>query len=103
MLPLDKWQLIIDLVKVLQSFANTTKMLGGSEYATMSYMFLAISSLKKLLNITCDAQFNPDLDNSDTVFDNNQEFQEEIDLIDESEMLDIESETKINQTKINTH
>ncbi|CAG8736946.1 20971_t:CDS:1 [Racocetra persica] len=64
-------------------------------------MFPAISSLKKLLNITYNAQININLDDSNTVFDDDQEFQEEIDLIDEPEVLNTEFETKINQTKIN--
>ncbi|CAG8797025.1 11810_t:CDS:1, partial [Racocetra persica] len=34
-------------------------------------------------------------------FDDDQEFQEEIDLIDEPEILDVESEAKLNQIKIN--
>ncbi|CAG8616145.1 8992_t:CDS:2, partial [Racocetra persica] len=37
----NEWQLIDNLVKILQPFANTTKMLGGSKYTTMSYMFPA--------------------------------------------------------------
>ncbi|CAG8628444.1 22651_t:CDS:2 [Racocetra persica] len=35
------------------------------------------------------------------IFDNDQEFQEEIDLINEPKVLDVESETKINKIKIN--
>ncbi|CAG8739101.1 124_t:CDS:2, partial [Cetraspora pellucida] len=56
MLTSEEWQLIKNLVKILQPFTNATKML---------------------------------------------EFQEEIDLIDESEVLNTEFKTKINQTKIN--
>ncbi|CAG8729230.1 24866_t:CDS:2 [Cetraspora pellucida] len=69
-------QLMKDLVKILQPFANAMKMLGGSKYTTMSYMFPAISSFKKLLNIIYDAQININLDNSNTVFNDDQEFQE---------------------------
>ncbi|CAG8692524.1 15078_t:CDS:2 [Cetraspora pellucida] len=41
------------------------------------------------------------LDNSDTVFNEDQELKEEIKLMDESEILDIRLEIKINQKKIN--
>ncbi|CAG8832815.1 14976_t:CDS:1, partial [Racocetra persica] len=34
-------------------------------------------------------------------FDDDQEFQEEIDLIDEPEIFDVESEAKLNRIKIN--
>ncbi|CAG8522756.1 30982_t:CDS:2 [Gigaspora margarita] len=64
MLTPDEWQLMKDLVKILQSFADVTTMLEGSKYTTMSHMFPAISSLKKLFNITYNAQININLDDS---------------------------------------
>ncbi|CAG8494321.1 1220_t:CDS:10 [Dentiscutata erythropus] len=80
------WQLMKDLIKILQPFADATKLLGGSKYTTMSYMYPAISSLKKLLKITYNTQIDINLDDTNTVFDDDQEFQEEIDLIDEPEL-----------------
>ncbi|CAG8789788.1 3578_t:CDS:2, partial [Cetraspora pellucida] len=71
LLPIKTLVLMDDLVKILHPFANTTKMLGGSKYTTMSFMFTAISSLKKLLNIDNNIQITVDLDNSNTVFDDN--------------------------------
>ncbi|CAG8789289.1 6716_t:CDS:1 [Cetraspora pellucida] len=101
MLTPNEWQLMDDLVKILQPFANATKMLGGSKYATMSFMFTAISSLKKLLNIDNNIRITVDLDDSNTVFDDNLDLQEDIGFIDKPEILDIEIEKKISQVKIN--
>ncbi|CAG8625087.1 1527_t:CDS:1, partial [Dentiscutata erythropus] len=75
MLTPNEWQLMDDLVKILQPFANATKMLGGSKYATMSYMFPAISSLKKLLNVDTSTQITIDLDSSNTAFDDDLDLQ----------------------------
>ncbi|CAG8809719.1 2084_t:CDS:2, partial [Racocetra persica] len=75
-------------------FANATKILGGSKYSTMSFMFTAISSLKKLLDIDNNVQITVDLDDSNTVFDDDLDLQEDIEFIDEPEILDIEMEKK---------
>ncbi|CAG8814709.1 6900_t:CDS:2, partial [Dentiscutata erythropus] len=80
-----------DLIKVLQPFANATKMLGGSKYTTILYVFPTILSLKKLLNITYDTQVNINFDNSNTAFNDDQELKEKIDLIDKPEILDAEA------------
>ncbi|CAG8733783.1 21218_t:CDS:2 [Cetraspora pellucida] len=93
-------QLMDDLVKILQSFANATKMLGGSKYTTILFMFTAISLLKKLLNIDNNIQITVDLDDSNTVFNDNLDLQENIKFIDEPEILDIEIEKKISRVKI---
>ncbi|CAG8553799.1 19143_t:CDS:2 [Gigaspora margarita] len=78
-------------------------MLGKGEYAAMFYMFSDKFSLRKLLNIANNTQVPIDLDNSDTVFNKDQELKEEIEYVDESEILDNESEAKINQKKSITH
>ncbi|CAG8530823.1 8717_t:CDS:2 [Scutellospora calospora] len=67
----------------------------------MLYMFTAISSLKKLLDIDNKIQITEDFENSNTVFNDDLDLQEEIEFIDEPETLDVKIETKINQIKFN--
>ncbi|CAG8518941.1 5877_t:CDS:2, partial [Cetraspora pellucida] len=76
-----------------------SKLILDTSYLSFDEMF--INSLKIMLNITYDTQVNVNLDNANTAFDDDQEFQEEINLIDEPEILDVESEAKLNRIKIN--
>ncbi|CAG8740380.1 25006_t:CDS:2, partial [Racocetra persica] len=85
MLTPNKWQLIDDLVKILQP--------------------LTISSLKKLLNVNINNNMDlviVDFNDSNSAFSDNLDLEEEIEFADEPEILDVKTEKKINQIKINT-
>ncbi|CAB4412004.1 unnamed protein product [Rhizophagus irregularis] len=43
----DKWNAISELIPILEPFANATELLGGSQYATVSFMYSAINVITK--------------------------------------------------------
>jgi hypothetical protein len=47
MLTVDEWDLIQDLIPVLQPFAAATEILGGSSYCTHSIMNPILIDIKK--------------------------------------------------------
>ena len=50
MLTIDEWDLIQDLIPVLQPFAAATEILGGSSYCTHSIMNPILIDIKKKLH-----------------------------------------------------
>ncbi|CAG8798897.1 14779_t:CDS:1 [Gigaspora margarita] len=69
----DEWDLMKDLVEILGPFYETTEALGGSEYITISYMFLSILALmQNLTSLTSssDEELNDEIDfeTDDSVF-----------------------------------
>ncbi|CAG8724590.1 25422_t:CDS:2 [Dentiscutata erythropus] len=63
-------------------------------YDWMSTVVCTISSLKKLLDTNNNIQIIVDLDNLNTVFDDNLDLQKEIEFIDKPEILNIEMKKK---------
>ncbi|GES76468.1 zinc finger BED domain-containing protein 1-like [Rhizophagus clarus] len=43
----DEWNAISELVPILEPFANATELLGGSQYATVSFMYPAINVITR--------------------------------------------------------
>jgi hypothetical protein len=73
MLEEDEWEVIKDLIPVLQPFANATDYLGGSKYCTYSTMIpTLINIFNKLKPLTPNGEKNAaeiSLTNSENVFD----------------------------------
>ena len=66
----DEWIAIKQLIKVLEPFASGTELLEGSKYATISFMYDAITEIKKGVYSTYDIESEDiDLTNYTTVFD----------------------------------
>ncbi|CAG8530275.1 22161_t:CDS:2 [Cetraspora pellucida] len=64
-------------------------MLGRSKYVTMSYMFVAISSLKKLLNVDNNiVSVTVDFNNLNSAFSNNLDLKEKIEFANEPEIIE---------------
>jgi len=67
----DEWVAIKQLIIILKPFASATELLEGSKYATISFMYDAITEITNgLIN---SSEINPeeiDLTNPTTVFDN---------------------------------
>ena len=65
----DEWIAIRQLIKVLEPFASGTELLEGSKYATISFMYDAITEIKKGVYSTYDMEPEDiDLTNHTTVF-----------------------------------
>jgi hypothetical protein len=75
MLTLEEWDLIRDLIPVLQPFAAATEILGGSNYCTHSIMNPILIDIKKRLHpLTQEGtrvaeQININGNNNETAFD----------------------------------
>ena len=83
----DEWIIIKQLIKVLESFASETELLKGSKYATISFMYDAITEIKKGVYSTYNIESEDiDLTNHTTVFDD-----------------DVDIEDPDNDDKINDH
>ena len=66
----DEWVVIKQLIKILEPFASETELLKGSKYATISFMYDAITEITN--GIISFNEVNPeeiDLTNPTTVFD----------------------------------
>lgn len=74
----DEWDLMRDLVNILGHFFEVTEELGGSKYATISYMFPSILGLIEKLDISADyweeSNNVVDFETTDLVFDDNVRF-----------------------------
>jgi hypothetical protein len=60
---------IKQLIDVLELFASATKLLKGSKYATISFMYDVITAIKNGVQSTYDAEPDIDLTYPTTVFD----------------------------------
>ena len=66
----DEWAAIKQLIEVLEPFASGTELLEGSKYATISFMYDAITEIKKGVYSTQDIEPEDiDLNNFTTAFD----------------------------------
>ena len=66
----DEWAAIKQLIEVLEPFASGTELLEGSKYATISFMYDAITEIKKGVYSTQDMEPEDiDLNNFTTAFD----------------------------------
>ena len=66
----DEWDAVKQLIKVLEPFASGTQLLEGSKYATISFMYDAITEIKNGVYNTDDTQYECiDLTDHTTVFD----------------------------------
>jgi len=68
----DEWIVIKQLIKILELFASETELLEGSKYATISFMYDAITEITN--GIISFNEVNPeeiDLTNLTMVFDTN--------------------------------
>ena len=66
----DEWVVIKQLIKILEPFASGTELLEGSKYATISFIYDAITEITN--GIISFNEVNPkeiDLTNPTTVFD----------------------------------
>ncbi len=66
----DEWIVIKQLIKILEPFASGTELLEGSKYATISFMYDAITEITN--GVISSNEVNPeeiDLTNPTTVFD----------------------------------
>ncbi|RIB02306.1 hypothetical protein C2G38_2125544 [Gigaspora rosea] len=73
----NEWDMMRDIVNILEPFFEVTKVLGGSEYATFSYMIPSILELIEKLD--CSMEYSDESDyvnfeTTDLVFDDNVEF-----------------------------
>jgi hypothetical protein len=67
----DEWIAIKQHIKVLEPFASGTELLEGSKYATISFMYDAITEIKNGVYSSYDTEPEDiDLTNFTTVFDN---------------------------------
>ena len=70
MLNENEWNLMKDLVKILEKFEIVTKLLGGSNYITISLVYPMILSLKNHIKEMLDCyQDNENDENSDILID----------------------------------
>ena len=68
----EEWDAIKQLIKVLEPFASGTQLLEGSKYATISFMYDAITEIKNGVYNTYDMRNECiDLTDHTTVFDDN--------------------------------
>lgn len=66
----DEWIAIKQLIEVLEPFASGTELLEGSKYATISFMYNAITEIKEGVYSTHNTEPEDiDLTNLTTVFD----------------------------------
>ena len=95
MLTSDEWNLIHDLIPILQPFAAATEILGGSNYCTHSIMNPILIDIKKRLHpltqdgIGAAGRININNNNDETVFD------EDIAIEDDEQSLPINTTRKI--------
>ncbi|CAG8550011.1 12571_t:CDS:2, partial [Racocetra persica] len=76
-----EWDAISLLIKVLRLFAKVTELLGGNKYATISFMYSAITVIKKGLftnnnNSNIDFNFSFDIFDNDVVYEDKEELEE---------------------------
>ena len=70
MLNENEWNLMKDLVKILEKFEIVTKLLGGSNYITISLVYPMILSLKNHIKEMLNCyQDNQNDENSDILID----------------------------------
>ena len=95
----DEWNAINELIPILEPFANATELLGGSQYATVSFMYPAINVITKGVKPS-DSNSNDvevvDFTEPNTAFDDDVEYED-------SEDGDIaNNQSKQRKIKINT-
>lgn len=90
----DEWNTISLLTTVLRPFAEATELLGGSKYATISFMYNAIMVIKQGLSFTTMSDI--DFDSPDDAFDNDIDYEDEDDKIQENDISSSKRRVNIN-------
>ncbi|PKK62627.1 hypothetical protein RhiirC2_790092 [Rhizophagus irregularis] len=95
----DEWNAISELIPILELFANATELLGGNQYATVSFIYPAINIITKgvkLSNSNSNEVEVVDFTEPNTTFDDDVEYED-------SEDRDIaNNQSKQRKIKINT-
>lgn len=94
----DEWNAINELISVLEPFAHATEFLGGSKYATVSFMYHAINIVTKNVKPSESDENHEtiDLTESDMAFDDDVGYED----ADEDDVTDDQSKRR--KIKINT-
>lgn len=75
----NEWNAISELIPILEPFANATELLGGSQYATVSFMYPAINVITKGVKPS-DSNSNEvevvDFTEPNTAFDDDVEYED---------------------------
>jgi hypothetical protein len=80
----EEWDAIKQLIEILQPFASGTQLLEGSKYATISFMYDAITEITN--GIINSNEINPEdieLNNHTTIFDHDIGIEDDDDEIDD--------------------